>query len=199
MISTTIDQWIVWLAKNWVELVGVILTLIMLPLFFARKWTGWIISIISSLFYAYINFTSNLYACAGFCFCNSIISFYGLYCWKFSKSKQNLPFCFITKNLFLKLILIGIAIWGAISLSLLYLLNRSNLFDTLVATLNVMAAWLTAKKIIESWGLWLISDILLLVLYVHKEMYPSAFLYVIFAVSSIFGYILWRRKAIKKL
>src|SRR5215470_9654473 len=118
MIYATMNQWIVLLAKNWVELVGVIFTLIMFPLVVARKWTAWIISIISSLFYGYINFSKNLYALAAFCFCNVVLSFYGLYCWKFAKSNQNLLFRFITKSLLLKLILTGIAIGLVITFSL---------------------------------------------------------------------------------
>jgi len=194
MIYATMNQWIVLLAKNWVELVGVIFTLIMFPLVVARKWTAWIISIISSLFYGYINFSKNLYALAAFCFCNVVLSFYGLYCWKFAKSNQNLLFRFITKSLLLKLILTGIAIGLVITFSLKFV-DGSNPLDPLITTLNVIAAWMTARKIIESWFLWLISDVLLFALYSYKEMYPSAFLYVIFTVFSIFGYISWRKQA----
>ncbi|GMO35884.1 MAG: nicotinamide riboside transporter PnuC [Candidatus Azobacteroides pseudotrichonymphae] len=195
---------VLWFIENWVELVGVVLTLVMLYLGIMCKWTVWIISIISSLFYVYINFTKELYALAGLCFYNAVMSFYGLYCWKFIKTKNNQDhsFCLITKKMLLKLIPVGIASGVIVFFFILFIIGRISFFsvlETFITTLSIITIWMTVRKIVESWLLWIISDVCSVILYLYKEMYPSAFLYVVYTVFAIFGYIFWRKKAVKGL
>lgn len=206
MIYKTINQWTIWIFQNWIELVGVVFALIMLPLEIARKWTAWIVSICSSFFYIYINFTEKLYAMSGFCFYNIIISFYGIYCWKFIKTKnnQNLSFSFITKKLLSKLVPIGITIWSIILIPIAQFSYSTMsivifILDTLITTLSVIAAWLTVKKVVESWILWLIADICAIIVYIYKGMYPSVFLYIVYSIFSIFGYVFWQKEATKDI
>ncbi|MDR2520618.1 MAG: nicotinamide riboside transporter PnuC [Bacteroidales bacterium OttesenSCG-928-I14] len=205
MIYKTINQCIIWIFKNWIEIIGVILSIIMLPLEIARKWTFWIISICSSLFYIYINFNEKLYAMTGFCFYNIIISFYGLYCWKSieTKNNKNISFRFVTKSSLNKLISICLIIWLIIFSIIKFTYTITSvillMLDTFITSLSIIAAWMSTKKIVESWILWLISDVCAVTVYINKKMYPSIFLYVIYSIFCVFGYIIWRKDAIKNL
>jgi nicotinamide mononucleotide transporter len=200
-----------WINNNWIEFVGAILTLIFLYLEVTRQWTMWIIGVLSGLFYVYINFNAQLYALAGLCTYNVIVSLYGIYCWKFAKTKNNqdLPFIFISKPFVLKLSLIGIAVFASIAFILLRFTNIPNplaengelfpfILDNLITTLSILATWMAAKKIVESWYLWLVVNPCTIALYLYKGMYPSTILYIVFAIFSVVGYIQWRKVALQQ-
>ena len=200
-----------WLSQNWIEVTGAVLTLVFLYLEVTRKWTMWIIGILSGLFYVYINFDKQLYAMMGLMSYNVFVSIYGLYCWKYAKTKDNseLPFRFINQSLTFRLISIGIAIYVALGFIIILLTNIPNPFteggkpflffiELLIFTLSILASWMAAKKIVESWYLWMIVNPCSIALYVFKEMYPTTILYIVYAIFSIVGYIQWRKVAVKE-
>ncbi|MDR0864629.1 MAG: nicotinamide riboside transporter PnuC [Candidatus Symbiothrix sp.] len=200
-----------WLNNNWIEITGALLTLVFLYLEVTRKWTMWIVGILSGLFYIYINFDAQLYALAGLCTYNVFVSIYGVYCWKFVKTKNNrdLPFSFISKKLALQLAGIGMVIFAMIAFILFRFTNIPNPFtangelfpfilDNLITTLSIIATWMAAKKIVESWCLWLFVNPCNIALYLYKGMYPSTMLYVVFTIFSIVGYIQWRKAALQQ-
>jgi nicotinamide mononucleotide transporter len=200
-----------WLNNNWIEVTGAFFTLLFLYLEVTRKWTMWIVGILSGVFYIYINFDVKLYALAGLSTYNVLISLYGVYCWKFVKTKhnQNLPFCFITKKLAFQLMIMGILTFGMIAFILLQFSDIENpcssygtlfsfILDNLITTLSIIATWMAAKKIVESWYLWMIVNPCTIILYIYKGMYPSTILYVVYAIFSVVGYIQWRKTAIQE-
>jgi nicotinamide mononucleotide transporter len=200
-----------WLNNNAIEITGAILTLVFLYLEVTRKWTMWIIGILSGLFYIYINFNAQLYALAGLCSYNVAVSVYGIYCWRFAKTKRNekLPFSFVTKKTAGQLALVGLFVFAAIAFVVIQftdvphpLAHRETLFpftlDTLITTLSILAAWMAAKKIVESWYLWMVINPCTIVLYIYKEMYPSTVLYVVYAIFSVVGYIQWKKIAVQE-
>ena len=200
-----------WLIQNWIEVTGAVITLIFLYLEINRKWTMWIIGILSGLFYVYISFYQQLYAIMGLRSYEVFVSIYGLYCWKFAKTKDNheLPFRFINKILTLRLIAIGIIIYGTIGFILVRFTDRPNpfveagelvpfLIEILIVTLSFIAAWMGAKKIVEMWYLWMVVNPCSIALYIHKGMYPTTILYIVFTIFSVVGYIQWRKVALKE-
>ncbi|MDR0412745.1 MAG: nicotinamide riboside transporter PnuC [Dysgonamonadaceae bacterium] len=199
-----------WLDNNWIEVTGVLLTLVFLYLEVTRRWTMWIVGIISGLFYVYINFNAGLYALSGLRSYDVIVSIYGIYCWKVARANnRELPFRFITKKLTLRLLLAGSLVFPAIAFILIQFAGIENplasagslytfVLDTLIATLSALAVWMAAKKIVESWFLWLVVNPCTIALYVYMEMYPSVFLYLIYTTFSIVGYKQWRKAAIQQ-
>jgi nicotinamide mononucleotide transporter len=193
-----------WLDNNWIEVTGALLTLVFLYLEVTRRWTMWIVGIVSGLFYVYINFGAQLYALAGLRSYDVVVSIYGIYCWKFVKTKKNqeLPFNFITIELTIRLLLTGIAVFIAIALILIRFTDIGNPYtftlDNLITTASIFAAWMAAKKIVESWYLWLFVNPCTVALYIYKEMYPSAILYAIYTLFSVVGYREWRKTAIQE-
>jgi nicotinamide mononucleotide transporter len=200
-----------WINNNWIEVTGAFLTLVFLYLEVTRKWTMWIVGMLSGLFYVYINFDQQLYAMMGLRSYDVFVSIYGLYCWRFAKSKNNsaLPFRFIDKTLTLKLIGIGIAVYAVLWFIVVQFTDMPNpltanvnpvpfFIELLAVTLSILATWMAAKKIVESWYLWMIVNPCTITLYILKGMYPSTILYIVFAIFSIIGYIQWRKVAIQE-
>ena len=171
----------------------------------------WIIGILSGLFYVYINFDQQLYAMMGLRSYDVFVSVFGLYCWKYAKTKDNqeLPFRFINKTLTLRLIAIGIIIYAVLGFIVVRFTDIPNPFteggepfpffiELLAVTLSIIAMWMGAKKIVEMWYLWMIVNPCSIALYVYKGMYPTTILYIVFAIFSVVGYIQWRKVAIKE-
>jgi nicotinamide mononucleotide transporter len=200
----------VWLIENWIEVCGALLTLVFLYLEVARKWTMWLVGMLSGLFYVYINFHEQLYALSGLRVYDVAVSMYGIYCWRFAKTKNNedLPFRFISRKLTLRLVAVGTLVFAAIALLVVRFTDAPNplqqtdtlfpfAFDTLIATLSILAAWMAARKIVESWYVWIFVNPCTIALYIYKGMYPSTLLYVVYAIFSVVGYLQWRKIAVR--
>ena len=65
--------------------------------------------------------------------------------------------------------------------------------DAFTTALSLVALLLTARKLYESWWVWIFVNVVFVGLYVYKNLYLTAFLYLIFAVLSVAGLSNWRR------
>jgi nicotinamide mononucleotide transporter PnuC len=191
-----------WLINNWVEVVGASLALLYLLLEIRQKWTMWIVGIFSSAFYVYIFFHAHLFANMGINVYYTLMSFYGLYCWKLAKrsDKENsIDFHSISSRLAIILsmlsVLIFIVIYGILTL---FPESEVPVPDALVAALSIVATWMTARKIVECWYPWIFVNFFAVGLYAYQELYPTAVLFIIYGILSIFGLINWRKSILSK-
>jgi len=189
-----------WISNNWIEVLGASFAFLYLILEVRQNWIMWIIGIISSSFYVYIFFQAHLFANMGMNVYYTIMSFYGLYCWKLAKRKEDKSdFHFISAKLAIRLSLISILIFGLIYAILLHFPESEvPIPDALVAALSIVATWMTAKKIVECWYPWIFVNFFAIGLYAYQELYPTAILYVFYGVLSIVGLIRWRKSVIQK-
>jgi nicotinamide mononucleotide transporter len=186
--------------NNLVEIIGAILAFIYLILEIKRKWFFWIVGIISSTFYVYIFFKAGLFAEMGLNFYYILMSFYGLYCWKFAlkSDNENLGFNHITTRALYILLVLFVVLFG----SVLIILNQFDsaqvpVPDALIAVLSIIATWMAAKKIVECWYIWIFVNFFATCLYVHQKLYPTAVLFIVYSILSFVGLIEWR-KSVKK-
>ncbi|MEI7597197.1 MAG: nicotinamide riboside transporter PnuC [Bacteroidota bacterium] len=66
-------------------------------------------------------------------------------------------------------------------------------WDSLVFVWGVIGTIMMAKKYIENWILWIINDLVCVGIYFVKDLYGFTFLYLIFTLLAVFGYIEWRK------
>ncbi|MDR0799545.1 MAG: nicotinamide riboside transporter PnuC [Dysgonamonadaceae bacterium] len=190
-----------WLQNNWIETVGAGLALFYLILEVRQNWIMWIIGIISSIFYIYIFFEAQLYAETGLNVYYAAMSFYGLYCWKFVPTKEERRGVQqISQSQIIKSGIIGGCLFAGLSFCLARYTHSPVPFpDAFIATLGIIATWMTAKKIIESWYLWIVSNFFAIGLYIYQQLYPTSVLYVVYGILSIIGLREWRKSLIQKL
>jgi nicotinamide mononucleotide transporter len=62
-----------------------------------------------------------------------------------------------------------------------------------VAALSIVGMWMLARKVIEQWWVWLVVDLASVWLFVYKDLYFTATLYLLYAVIAIFGYKKWEK------
>ena len=58
---------------------------------------------------------------------------------------------------------------------------------------SILTTWMVARKILENWLYWLVIDGASIYLYIDRELYLTALLFVAYLVIVIFGYLRWLR------
>jgi len=185
-----------WAFENWIEIVGVLFSLIYL--YFSVKQIVWLwpFGIFSAAFYIIIYFSSKLYADMGLQVYYLIISIYGWFSWSGTKGGNNSKMVIkrITNSEAWKLISIMVVLWVIIFWILKTLTNSDIAFwDALTTAGGIVATWMLARKIIEHWLVWLVIDTISMVMYIYKDLYVTVALFGVYSVIAIFGYISWNK------
>ncbi len=76
---------------------------------------------------------------------------------------------------------------------LLYNQDSAPFWDAVITTLSVIAQVLLNRKTLENWTLWIVVDLISIPLYVSKDLYLTALLYLIFLGLCVSGWLAWRR------
>ncbi len=155
----------------------------------------WIFGLISAGLYVKVCIDANL-------FLESILqSFYflmAIYGWMLWKKKQEEgSFTILSKSLkdLLPMMLIGFVL--SIVFGIIFLKFTSSalpILDSFITVFSLLATYLTAKKVIQNWNLWMIINIACIFLYASRGLYLTSFLYFIFAIVSVYGFVEWRKK-----
>ena len=61
----------------------------------------------------------------------------------------------------------------------------------------IISTYMVAKKIIENWIYWFVIDSISIYLFISRELYLTALLFLIYLVIIIFGYKSWRKKLLE--
>lgn len=94
----------------------------------------------------------------------------------------------------LPLTVIGLSLFALIALILhRYTDSPVVVGDSLTTALSILGMWMLAQKHVEQWWLWFVVNIISCGLYLWKGLYPTAALFAIYSVISVFGYYKWRR------
>jgi nicotinamide mononucleotide transporter len=154
--------------------------------------------IIGVLLAAYIYFIISvppLYADASLNIYYFIMSVYGWYNW--AKKKGNglqYPISWCSKNE----LTIGAGLmlfsWAVLYFVLRYFTNSNTPFlDSLVSSSAVTAMWWMAKRKIENWLAWILSNIVAIPLNFYKGFMLFTLMYILFLVMAWAGYISWKK------
>lgn len=181
-----------------VEIFGFFLTIAGVVLASHQHLSSWLLSIVSSIIYIFIFFQVKLYADVLLQFFFISLSVYGFYCWKEGKSKLIAAVRKITKK---EIFLSTFFVIFSCSCLYFFLNNFTNsdvpFADSFLTTLSLLATWLTAKKIIENWWIWIVADILYSYLFWYKELYVTSFLYLILSSLAIYGLVKWKKQILE--
>lgn len=70
--------------------------------------------------------------------------------------------------------------------------------DAFTTWAAVVATWMVARKILENWIYWFVIDTVSVYLYLSRELYFTAALFVAYLVMIVFGYRSWRRSMLEQ-
>ena len=183
------------LQTNWFEIVAAILAITYLILAMLEDIRCWIAWIISSLMYFFVMYSANLYMEALLQIFYIFIGLYGLYQWRF-KPDLNDALKITTWSVKNHLMVIGALVFlSFISgyVLTIYTAAASPFIDAFTTWGAIAASYLVAKKILENWFYWFVIDFVSVFLFISRELYPTALLFVVYLVLVVFGYSAWRK------
>lgn len=183
------------LQVNWFEIVAAILAIAYLILAMLQDIRCWVAWIISSLMYFFVMYSANLYMEALLQIFYIFIGLYGLYQWRFKADKKD-ALKITTWSVKNHLIVISALVFLT-SLSgyflMIYTAAASPFIDAFTTWGAIAASYLVAKKILENWFYWFVIDFVSVFLFISRELYPTALLFIVYLVLVVIGYSAWRK------
>lgn len=175
------------------DILGSILALTTTILYAKNNIWGWIVCIAANLVNLYLFYNTGIYADAFLEFFYISIAVYGLYNWKYGGANH--------KELEVKttpyteaIILLAISIFGYILVN--YILKNytdSNIprLDAMAMVLSLVGQWMAARKYIENWLVWLVTDSIFIAMFYFKGLPAHMWLNIIYLPLVFYGYYNW--------
>ena len=183
---------------TWLELLACVLALAMVACNLRVNPAGWPLAIASSLLYAVLFADSRLYGEAGLQLFFIAISGWGWWQWLRGRGGDGLALRVrpMTSAQRWQALFATLAAWPVLAL----LLARGTdsdvpWLDALPTVASVTGQWLLARKLVETWPVWLAVNVFSVGLFAYKGLWLTALLYALFAVLSVVGWRAWRRMA----
>ncbi|WP_114748025.1 nicotinamide riboside transporter PnuC [Pleomorphovibrio marinus] len=149
--------------------------------------------IISTLIYVWICFQVRLYADMGINAYYFSMSIYGWYIWANPKpGKSEVPVTWLSTRGILNSLLLFLISY-LLLYAILHFFTDSDVpsWDALTTASAFVGMWLMAKKKVENWIAWIITDLISVPLYIYKGLPLTAFQFGVFTVMASIGLHSW--------
>ena len=153
----------------------------------------WLVNIVAVMLYMIIFYQVHLYADALLQGVFIIMQLYGWLSWTKASAAKPLHAGYMNKAVMARSLLIGAA--GGLILGLLFsTYTQASLpwLDSMLASFSLVASYWAARKYIESWAMWCVLDAIYVLMYLHKSLNLTAFLYFIFILLALNGWRMWK-------
>ena len=204
------------------EIFGTIFGFIYLYLEIKQKQGMWIVGFIMALVYAIIYFQQEVYASMGFQIYYILVSVYGFILWGKDKLQgkgqlqrydsvpetgqlqqpQEIQNGIFYRKLPLKTLLLSTTIYIAATTFMVTVLGKITtdpmpFTDSSITVLSAIATFWLSKSYKEQWLVWLAVNIFTTIMTLRLGLYPTALLYTVNAVASVYGYLHWKKNGVK--
>lgn len=183
VIGAATGFWCVWLAAK-------------------EKWFNWPVSLLSGAMYAIVFYQSGYFSDA---FLQIIFAGFQIAGWiSWTRGKPNeskLEITHLSRKYYWLLPLLFIVVWGIWYNTLILWQPKASLpfWDSFTTVISIIAIVLQARKILESWYLWILVDIIYIPMYIYKSLDLTALLYLLFLGLAVYGLATWKRILSKKI
>ncbi|MFD2034112.1 nicotinamide riboside transporter PnuC [Belliella marina] len=184
-------------AMTWLEAVAVFFGIVSVFYSIKKNILVFPTGMVSTLIYVYICLKYKLYADMGINAYYFGMSIYGWYLWsRPSPSEKELPVTWLSKTGILKSLVLFL-----VSYVLLYfVLSRYTdsdvpYWDSFTTSSAFVGMWLMAKKKVENWIAWIITDLVSVPLYLYKGLMLTSFQFLFFTVLATIGLVSWMKSS----
>jgi len=185
-----------WLKLNGIELLGTLTGLLYIYFSIRQNILLWFFGIINALLLIWVYYYAGIYAYMLLQFYYLFISIYGWIHWKGASTGggEELPVTKASRKLAIVLFAAGLLLTFVISLLLAgYTDSTIPRLDGITTAFSIIATWMLARKLLEHWLIWIVVDMLSCGIYVFKHLYLMTFLFAVYTILAIYGYISWRK------
>ncbi len=181
---------------DWLEAGGLVFGIACVWLLIKQHIWTWPTGIVYVLISFVVFYQARLYADLALHVVYLFLNAYGWYYWLYGKPDEEAALPVTTSSLRLLGGLIGLSALGVVVFgTLLARFTDASLpyWDSATSVLSIAGMWLTARKKIENWHFWIVVDVLATGIYVYKEIYFYALLYLFYVGMAVAGYLAWRK------
>ncbi len=190
---------------GWVEAIAVIAGII--SVWYSRKENVLVFptGLVNTTFYIYLSYKGHLFGEASVNLYYTIMSIYGWYLWTRTKEDQHTPVLQITKSN-TKEWLQQLAFFASFYMVIYFSLSYAKTAfapesvpwaDDFASATAYTGMWLMAKKKVESWIWWILTNIASIPLYFIKGYAFTSVQFLILLILAIAGYLSWNKKAMQ--
>ena len=174
------------------ELAAVILAIAYLILAVQQNLLCWYAAVISAALFLYVFWQVDLYMESGLQVYYLAMAVYGWWSWQSGHTEDKLlPVSrWPIKSHMLAFSFIALATWASGQL-LSDTDQRLAYLDSFTTWGAVVTTYMVTRKILENWVYWLVIDSASIYLYLDRELYFTALLFVIYIVIILFGFHAW--------
>ncbi len=184
---------------NYLEVLGTAIGLAYLYLEYKASAWLWVASIAMPAIYLAVYYDAGLYADFAISIYYILASIYGMFCWLKGRgcvdaSGEALKITHMPKPIYATLSVLSSMIFVLIGCVLDRFTDSTVPWaDAFTTALSIVAMWMLARKYVEQWLVWIVADMACSILYVYKDLWFTAGLYLVYAVIAVFGYRKWKR------
>lgn len=190
---------------NWLEVLGTVTGLVYLWLEYRANAWLWVASVIMPAIYIKVYYDAGLYADLGISIYYIVASVYGLWYWLRTRrdgdtGAERVRIARIPRRYYGRLMAVAALVFVAIGF-VLSEFTDSNVpwADAFTTALSVVAMWLLARKYLEQWLVWIAANVACAALYVYKDLWFTAGLYLAYAAIAVMGYRAWKRLMVSEM
>jgi len=183
-------------ATTWQEFIAVFFGII--SVLYSRKENILVYptGIISTILYTWFCFGWwSLYAEGSLNFYYTIMSIYGWWAWAKHKDGNILPMSYNNKRDWMVCSVFFVVSWAVLYVVLVkYTKSTVPFGDSFASATAYTGMWQMARKKVENWLWWILTDVVSIPLYFYKGAVFTSFQYVVFTVLAVMGWIEWKKK-----
>jgi nicotinamide mononucleotide transporter len=188
-------SWLTAHGSSCLELVGAVIGVVSVLLGVRQNVWYWPTALVNVALYTVLFYQLGLYSDMGLQVVYFVLSVYGWYQWLHGGTDNTeLRVTRTPRRLWAVLAVISILFWIADGAVVSRLPNASLPFiDAALATISLVAQYLTTKKWLENWALWIAVDVVYVGMYVYKGVSLTAINYAVYLVLAVMGHVAWKR------
>jgi len=153
----------------------------------------WIAGGVSTALYIAVFVEAGLPLQAGLQVLYVAMSVYGWIAWRPGSGDDGRPRSWPWPRQLLLVAGAGVASAASTLLLVQFAASHAPLADSLGTWMSLVATWLLARRILETWLWWIVIDAGLAALFASQGLWPTAALYLVYAGLAIAGWHAWRR------
>ncbi len=190
-----------WLSVNYIEVLGVVFSILYLFFSIRQNILLWPMGIISALLYMVVFYQSKFYADMGL---NGYYFFISIYGWILCRQTDKDPAkeLSVTRiHLRMAGLLLVITVLSFFGIGVIldkFTDSPIPYWDAFTTAVSFTATWMLARKILEHWILWIIVDLVSMGLYLYRGLYPTLVLFAIYSTMAVIGYFEWRKSYLRE-
>jgi nicotinamide mononucleotide transporter len=185
--------------RNMTWLEGIAVFFGVASVFYSIKERIWVYpaGIVSTLIYVWICLQYKLYADMGINAYYFGMSIFGWYVWTHPKENQAiLPVTWLNKKGWMYAVMIFVVSYLLLSQTLTNFTDSDvPYWDSFTTATAFVGMWLMAKKKVENWIFWIITDLVSVPLYFYKSLILTSFQFLFFTVLATIGLYAWIKSA----